>query len=62
MALEVRIAKRIIRCSRCGKNHRELKAKKLTHPVRCPHRLTPLYTHWATCPTNKQPLLVRFDT
>lgn len=50
--------KRIINCSRCGRNHRNVVMKKLKQDVYAdtvPDRI--IYTHWAPCPTNRDPIL-----
>lgn len=48
-------------CARCKGNHERLEIKKLTHPVTQQavgyDELT-LYTHWALCPTNEEPIMV----
>ncbi len=42
----------LVSCERCGQDHDGVVFKKLDHPVRD-------LTHWATCPTNGQPILMR---
>lgn len=46
---------KIEHCARCGKTHLNLKFKKLR---RKPGPFT-RYTHWGTCPTNKEPIMMR---
>lgn len=47
----------LVGCARChGDGHKGLKFAKLTHPVDDP---TGEYTHWAPCPTNGEPILLR---
>lgn len=45
----------IVFCARCGKKHRAIKFKKLTHPIVFGKKE---YGWWAPCPTNKQPILL----
>lgn len=44
--------KRLVGCARCGRTHLNLVFSVLTRPVG-------KSTHWATCPRNGQPILVR---
>lgn len=45
-------------CARCGGYHKELEAKQLTKPF-APEAATPItWTHWATCPTNGEPIMI----
>lgn len=40
-------------CARCGKNHRAVTFRKLTRPMDdC--------SHWGSCPTNGQPIMLFF--
>lgn len=39
-------------CGRCGGKHEGIIAYPFAHPPRG-------WSHWATCPTNGQPILVR---
>lgn len=41
-------------CSRCRGYHPDLDVKPLTHAAG-------EYTHWATCPTNGEPILIRVE-
>jgi hypothetical protein len=43
----------IFGCARCGKNHKDLEIKKLSNSD---------FSHWAQCPTNGEPILVKFET
>ena len=43
-------------CARCGQDHIDLKLKPFTNPVKAGELL--LATHFATCPTNAEPILV----
>jgi len=44
----------IMRCARCGEDHAMLDFEALTNPIGdC--------THWAPCPVNGQPVLLRFS-
>jgi hypothetical protein len=42
----------ILCCSRCGKFHEQLRFTRFSMPG-------PLYTHWAPCPENGEPVLMR---
>jgi hypothetical protein len=44
-------------CARCGKKHRPLMFKKFKRQTQS----EPPSTHWAMCPTTKEPILMRFD-
>lgn len=49
----------IVGCARCyGEGHTDLLFEPLTHPVDVNDDLGPL-THWAPCPTNGEPILLR---
>ncbi len=50
------LLKKIINCARCGENHINITAKPLSQPVFLNDEV--LYTHWAPCPTNGEPILV----
>jgi hypothetical protein len=39
-------------CARCGKDHEKVVFKKLTQPG-------PRHSHWAPCPTNQEPIMMR---
>jgi hypothetical protein len=39
-------------CARCGGQHKRLLFKRLTRPAGA-------WTHYATCPKNKQPILLK---
>jgi hypothetical protein len=44
----------VIGCSRCGQDHHEVRFWPLDNPSQgC--------THWSSCPTNGQPILMRLD-
>ena len=45
-------------CARCGGNHDVLLFRKLRRPVVAPDRE---WTHWASCPENGEPILLRRD-
>lgn len=53
------LLKKIIHCARCGEDHINVEAKPLSRPVLkdAPSEEV-LYTHWAPCPTNGDPILV----
>lgn len=45
-------------CARCrGKGHRDLAFQPLAHPIELDDG-TPALTHWTSCPTNGQPILL----
>lgn len=46
-------------CARCGRVHPELVFEPLTNPVALD--CEPSLTHWAPCPTNGEPILMRTD-
>jgi hypothetical protein len=53
--------KKFINCARCGLTHEMLDFKELAQPVLDPNitaREVALYTHWAPCPTNGEPILL----
>jgi hypothetical protein len=43
-------------CSRCGEYHKQLVFKKFTNPI---DDTNGKWTHWATCPTTGDPVLMR---
>lgn len=42
----------IYNCARCGGTHKDLEIKKLSNSD---------YSHWAPCPTNGEPVLIKFE-
>lgn len=44
----------VVGCARCGKDHVGVLFMKLDRPMKGS-------THWAPCPTNGQPILLRFE-
>jgi hypothetical protein len=46
-------------CARCGGDHNELHFERLEMPVIDDDGTT--WTHWAPCPANGQPILMRED-
>lgn len=74
MAVKLNIPRQITSCARCGQDHAEIVFKQLTHPVQlfedsrvrnAAFFRTPsaqMYTHWAPCPTNGEPILMRMIT
>lgn len=45
-------------CARChGEGHADLAFEPLEHPIE--HEGVVIGTHWAACPTNGQPILMR---
>jgi len=47
----------IVCCARCGENHNALEFFRLTIPMTDSDES--LWTHWAPCPTNGQPVLLK---
>lgn len=45
-------------CNRCGGDHDGLVAAKFKHPFAPPECAPIAWTHWATCPTTGDPILV----
>jgi hypothetical protein len=45
------VATNITNCARCGKNHATVQAFAFVNPP-------PRFTHWATCPTTADPILI----
>ncbi len=43
-------------CSRCGFYHDDVKFTRLTHPI---EDTDGQWTHWAPCPNNKEPIILR---
>jgi hypothetical protein len=52
------LLKKIVSCARCGEVHENVETKRLTQPVYKDDSSTVLYSHWAPCPTNGEPILV----
>ena len=46
-------------CARCGDDHTDLTFEKLEQPVE--REGAPTITFWCPCPTNGQPILMRFE-
>lgn len=45
-------------CARCWEDgHAGLLFRELTHPLECDNQES--FTHWAPCPTNGEPILMR---
>lgn len=44
-------------CARCGADHQSLRFERLLHEMRDSDGT--VWTHWARCPTNGQPILLR---
>lgn len=48
-------------CARCrGAGHEDLTFAPLTHPIELEDELGDPYTHWAPCPANGEPILMRW--
>lgn len=45
-------------CSRCGVGHTDVETEKLEHPFAPPECAPVVWTHWARCPSNGQPIMV----
>lgn len=46
----------ILRCQRCGENHRNVEAKRLTRPIGLIQGGT--YEFWALCPISGDPIII----
>lgn len=46
------------RCARCGGDHEAVTFEPLTHEIADGDRV--LASHWAPCPENGEPILMRF--
>lgn len=44
-------------CARCQQNHDRLEFEKFTNPIEDSDGT--LWTHWALCPTNGEPVLLK---
>jgi len=49
----------VVGCARCGGVHYDLEFKLLTFPMEDSSGL--VWTHWALCPTNGEPILLRIQ-
>lgn len=45
-------------CIRCGEDHKDLEAKKLTNPMEIPNSNGYKISHWAMCPKLNEPIMV----
>lgn len=45
-------------CARCGQDHENIVYRRLTHPITDSDGK--VWTHWAPCPTNGEPILMMF--
>jgi hypothetical protein len=53
----------VLRCARCGQDHPQLVFKKFLRSVEADEvGDNPSWTHWAPCPTNGDPILMRVWT
>lgn len=52
--------KKVSNCARCGEDHENMTFAQLERPM-TPDDVSPpiTWTHWAPCPTNGQPILMR---
>lgn len=46
-------------CARCGGDHSEVIGAKLTIPFSPPEAAPVTWTHWAMCPSNGEPILIK---
>lgn len=52
----------LVGCARChGDGHKALTFQPLTYPLRPDREHEPPLTHWAPCPTNGEPILMRVE-
>lgn len=49
-------------CARCGGEHLNLVAHRLDRPFAPPEAAPLVWTHWTSCPTKGQPIMVFFTT
>lgn len=47
-------------CARCGETHYDIRFYQLTREIVVPSTLQ-IYSHWAPCPTNGEPILMRIE-
>lgn len=47
----------IVDCARCGEDHTILEAVPFVRPFAPPAAAPVVWTHWAKCPTNGDPIL-----
>ena len=51
-------------CARCGNEHEQMVFKEIVRPIELQARgdgtFVLVITHWATCPTTAEPVLMRF--
>lgn len=53
--------KKVENCARCKRNHKDVRFEVFKHPVIAGPMNNDLYTHWAPCPTNGQPILMAIE-
>ncbi len=59
MKIVIDVGCALVNCARCGETHElPIIFKPLTHPVR-DLRGREFASHWAECPTNGEPILMR---
>lgn len=56
-SLKAEIKANVKCCARCEANHGDLTFQTFRIPL---HEEGLLFTHWATCPTTQEPILMRF--
>ena len=50
--------KKISGCARCGGDHERVTASRMTQPFAPAEAAPMIWTHWAACPTNGEPILI----
>ena len=57
---ETKIRTDLFGCARCGGAHIGLTFHELIHPIAAEEDVEAYtFTHWATCPTTKEPIVMR---
>lgn len=63
MKLKTVTIPKLIRCARCGHTHEKLTFVPLTRPVEFPGTVGgAMFTYWAACPTNGEPIVMKVST
>lgn len=47
----------VIRCARCGQDHEGIEPRKLARAFAPPEAAPMVWSHWAPCPTNGDPIM-----
>lgn len=49
----------VVNCARCGRTHEQVEWRRLERPIVDADEERTTWTHWAPCPTNGDPILMR---